>query len=247
MKQGRSANGKRCTLEELGYDPNETLSIEVNRRLLTVTPRYMLPSELVEELDDGLSMMYARLEIYCSLAASTHPSDALTTFIALVINVCFCETYGMPGVGPRYPDSKHCRCSCTSRLHFEVWIKRHRDQVGRHRRIHSRLRKHNPWALSRYGLAEFHDILAAGKQARASKQNHKQLHQFTMIRVSAHAWRQLIHCLCLDHFPDLAVEWARDTEWADREGKMFKSVDCWAYVTGPAVPAELDTVPSNSS
>lgn len=53
VKHGLSARGKRYTLEELGYDPNETLPMEVNRRLLTVTPRYMLPSELAEEIDDG--------------------------------------------------------------------------------------------------------------------------------------------------------------------------------------------------
>lgn len=42
------------------------------------------------------------------------------------------------------------------------------------------------------------------------------------------------------------MEWARDTEWVDREGKTIKSADCWDYVTGPAVPAELDTVRRDS-
>mgnify|MGYP000037971326 CR=1 FL=1 len=32
--------------EEIGYDPTATIDIEVNRRLLTLTPRYMLPTEL---------------------------------------------------------------------------------------------------------------------------------------------------------------------------------------------------------
>eukprot|EP00750_Incisomonas_marina_P030690 INCI7638.5.p1 GENE.INCI7638.5~~INCI7638.5.p1 ORF type:complete len:741 (-),score=106.33 INCI7638.5:1351-3492(-) len=146
VKQGRSANGKRCTLEELGYDPNETLSIEVNRRLLTVTPRYMLPSELVEELDD----------------------DILTPNIADAV----------------------ARAACTSKFGSSV------TEIK--------------WADTGAYIHGCENIT-----------------------------------LGLSH--DLAVEWARDTEWADREGKMFKSVDCWAYVTGPAVPAELDTVPSNSS
>ena len=37
------------TLSELRYDPEETFSKQVNRRLLTVTPRYMLPTDLAHE------------------------------------------------------------------------------------------------------------------------------------------------------------------------------------------------------
>ncbi len=50
-----SEGGGWRTLEELGYDAREVIVKTVyNRRLLTVTPRYMLPTELADENAGGV-------------------------------------------------------------------------------------------------------------------------------------------------------------------------------------------------
>jgi len=46
-------------------------------------------------------------------------------------------------------------------------------------------------------------------------------------KVGAQLLKLLIHMLL-----DLAAEWERNTDWTDRDGKVYHSRDCWKYVTG---------------